>query len=278
MELRTIGVSKRKKKSQLDYTMMLMGLGDIQYDGDPTHVALNRLREDIAFGLLHGCRFFGMGDYIDFMSPKNRARFAAAGLYDNTLAVAEEAAFRLLDQLWQILKPTRGHWVGLLEGHHFYKTNDGLTTDMHLAEMLGTEFLGTTALVQFNAGDKEEDQLEVWGAHGTGSGMLAGSLFNRIERIQKWVDGADLYLMGHWTKRGAVPLAKLKRLMKTDDLTHTAPLLIGTGGYARGYIENHKDGLVPRGTYVEKALYSPVALGAVPIFWEAGKKPPRALV
>jgi hypothetical protein len=67
-----------------------------------------------------GAYFIGMGDYIDFMSPSNRARFQNAGLYDTTVKSVDDKARSLVEDLWlKALKPSKGRWLGLLEGNQY---------------------------------------------------------------------------------------------------------------------------------------------------------------
>jgi len=72
----------------------------------------------------------------------------------------------------------------------------------------------------------------------------------------------------------------VERLRLEDDqtLSHATTQLVATGGYGLGYVEGHMQGRVPRGTYVEKWLLRPVALGGVQIQWTPGEKPVKVIV
>src|SRR5438034_3912232 len=114
--------------------ILLMPIGDIQYAGDDKQIALGMLKRHIAWGVEHNAYFLGMGDYTDAFRPSNRQRLRAAALYDTANAVIDQRAQALVDELYEkALKPSRGRWLGLLEGHHYHQFAAGMTTDMLLA-------------------------------------------------------------------------------------------------------------------------------------------------
>lgn len=239
----------------------IMPLGDIQWTGRDEDVAIDLLIERIEYGLAHNAMFIGMGDYIDFASPSNRAALAAASIYDNARQVMEDSAIKLVDHLYDnILYRTKGRWLGLLEGHHFYTLSDGLTTDWLLARKLGCPLLGTTAFIRCEVTGRRP--IVIWASHGMGSGQTVGALANKIDK-QAQVHDADIYLMGHWTKQTATPIQRLAVDwdMSPPKLVDRTLHLVGTGGFSRGYVEGRKQGPVPRGSYVEQKLLRPVVLG-----------------
>jgi len=48
---------------------------------------------------------------------------------------------------------------------------------------------------------------------------------------------------------------------RPSKLRHHGKQCIGTGGFGKGYIERHKHGNTPRGTYVEQGMMRPAVLG-----------------
>src|SRR5207245_1251726 len=113
-------------------------IGDIQWHGDKNAVALDVLNRTIADALEYEkqgyvVKFIGMGDMTDFASPSNRQRLQAAALYDNAYDVIEQKAIELTREIYDLaLKPTKGKWLGLVEGHHLLDLKCGETTDMRL--------------------------------------------------------------------------------------------------------------------------------------------------
>jgi hypothetical protein len=271
------------KKISKNKPIFIAPLGDIQYTSDKRAVARDHLKRDIDRALEAGAMFLGLGDYIDLASPSNRRRIQGAGFYDSVMEALEEQATGLCDRLYdEFLEPTKNRWIGLLEGHHFmtYRGKEEedvlMTSDMYLAKRLNTQFLGTSCMIRLEAGKGDDDQLTIFAHHGVGSGILAGSVINRLGRVSAWVD-SDIVLMGHWTRRGAVPEQRL-RLLNNGELGDHTTQLVATGGYGRAYQERHREGIIPRGNYVERFLMRPVTLGGVLISWTPGEKPPKVLV
>jgi len=237
-----------------------MPLGDIQWTGRDSDVAVDLLKKRIEYGIENNALFLGMGDYIDFASPSNRASLRDSRLYDNARNVIEDSAIALTDHVYkEILAPTKGRWIGLLEGHHFYQLSDGLTTDWVLAQKLGTEHLGWSAFIRIEV--KGRKPVIIWCSHGCGSGQTVGSLANRIDKIAQTFD-ADLYLMGHWTRMTNTPVQRLYVDWETTPSIESRTLhLVGTGGFSPGYVQGSREGMTPRGGYVETALMRPTVLG-----------------
>lgn len=247
----------------------IMPIGDIQWAGPRGSTSLGLLRRRIEVGLEHRAYFMGFGDYIDFMSPSNRQARKGAGFYDTTEQVIEDAAMRLAEEIFELaLKPTVGHWLGLLEGHHFTQFESGGTTDSWLAEKLKTVHLGTTAYVglKFKA-NSDHRMVNIWGTHGCGGGTLASAPVQKLERVApSW--HADIMIMGHMTKKskGEIDRVYPQWGRRHHFLVHRTTHLVGAGGFSKGYMERSRNGGVPRGSYVESGMMRPTVLGNPLIF------------
>lgn len=249
-------------------------LGDIQWDGMHESTSIQIIKKHIGKVLTQNGKFIGMGDYTDLASPSNRQRLAQAVLYDTAQNIIDNAGTQLIDSLIaEILLPTTGQWLGMLEGHHFLQLQTGYTTDQLLCERLQTIFLGTCAYIglQFMNGKHPIGTVNIWCHHGTGSGVSMASPIQKLEKIASVWD-ANIYLMGHQTKRASAPILKMypdwTRFGKAHKLRATERHLIGTGGFSRAYQENCKQGNVPRGGYVERGMMTPVVIGAPIIYIE----------
>ena len=247
--------------------LVVAPLGDIQWNGDANEIALDSLKRHIATAMAKEAWFIGLGDYIDFASPSNRAKLAAADLYDGPLKTLDDIAHRLVDEVYEILKPTKGRWLGLLEGHHFYQFRSGMTTDMKLAEMLGTKFLGTSAYVALSFARHHETNGDkvtsyIWAHHGRGSGKAHAPIM-KLENLTPYWE-ADVFLIAHMTKLATAALLRIypSFIGKTGKLRHKRISLVGTGGWSKAYMEGATQGIVPRGGYVERDMMNPVCLGA----------------
>lgn len=207
----------------------------------------------------------GMGDYLDLMSPSNRREIRAAKLYDSTLNALDDIGDRYVTHLLRLMKGTEGRWLGFLEGHHFIEMSDGLTTDMKLAEGLGAQFLGSCAFIRLSFSKRRAHRrtCTLWVHHGAGSGVRVSSPLNKIENIMHVFD-ADIYLMAHQHKLVSAKLNQIYMTRKRPyELGHRQRIAACTGGYFRGYMLESKVGRVPRGSYAERGMLPPTALGCI---------------
>lgn len=251
-------------------------LGDFQWAGKKANsTALTHLQRTIGEALEDGdkagreVRFIGMGDYIDFASPSNRARLKAANLYDTAMDVVDEKALELTLEIYELaLKPTKGRWLGLVEGHHFHEMKDGTTTDMRLCALLDAPFLGTSGLIKvgFNLGRdslKRGLPVTLWVHHGVGSGQTGYFPLARLEKIAAVWEQVDVFAMGHTTKMCHEFMNKpYPRWSPAMDLAHRKVILMGTGGYSKTYVEGAMQGRIPRGGYAEQRMLSASIIGS----------------
>lgn len=240
-------------------------LGDIQWAGKKEQIAFDHLKRHIDRCLKAGAWFLGTGDYIDFASPSNRQRLKSAALYDTAEAIIEDKALELTFQVYEeLLKPTKGRWLGMLEGHHFATLSAGDTTDHRLCQMLDATFLGTTAYVQlaFDTHDGTRT-VTLWASHGAGGGAKAHAPLMKLENLLPYWD-ADVFIVGHMTKVAAAPVKRLYANFgsRVPVLKERTIHLVGAGGWLKGYAEGSKVGRYARGGYVEQRMLNPVALGA----------------
>lgn len=245
----------------------LFPIGDVQLN--PVDPPNHRLRSHIEWALTQPNPYFiGMGDYVDVASPSNRSRIQAANLYDSVQDVLEHGATQSVGQFKELVRGTEGRWLGMLHGHHFYEYRDGTTTDTRLCQALGTTFLGSCAFVRISFKRPSSNarlSCTIWAHHGAGSGMKASAPLNRLENIVHYFD-ADIYLMGHMSKKVGAPLDQLYMTHKNPArLDHRTKIIAGTGGFSQGYKQGSKNGLHARGSYVEQAMMTPAALGGVAI-------------
>ena len=250
-------------------------IGDIQWSGRTNATAVERLRETIVDGLAAEkrgvqVRFIGMGDYIDFASPSNRARLRAANLYDTASDVIDDKALDLTQEIYKLaLEPTKGKWLGLVEGHHLHELKDGMTTDMCLCEKLDAQFFGTTGLIniQFQRAGQGHQQIgyTIWAHHGAGNGQTGYYPLNRLEKVSANWEQVDCFAMGHTTKSAHEFTQKIYprwMIRGGPDLADRKVILIGAGGYSKHYVEGAMQGRIPRGGYAEQRMLSASIIGS----------------
>lgn len=246
-------------KEKSDKPLVVAPLGDIQWMGEDGPTAQNDLRRHIDKCMKMNAYFLGMGDYTDFLSPSNRQKLLAAGLYDMAGKIIKAKAWELVDELFdKFLKPTVGHWIGLLEGHHFFEAGD-TTSDMYLASLLKTRPLGTSCYVRLTP-----PGVVLWAHHGQGGGVLPSAPLNKLYHVAGSWGGADVFLMGHTTKMSSVVVAR-----PYPDWSGEVPVLanrmirlVNTGGFSESSVVGGHSGNIPRGDYAEQRMLAPSPLAA----------------
>lgn len=241
---------------------------DIQWDGHPEHIAYDHLARYLDLAMSRNAWFLGLGDYIDMMSPSNRESLRRAKLYDSTRRTIQDQGQAMADDLFErLLKPTTGRWLGMLEGHHHSELASGQTTDQYLAHRLQARFLGTSAIVGLRYQlHGHTHTYTIWCHHGEGSGATATAPLTKLERQAARWEGIDLFVMGHMSKLGWLPIERPQPSMPGRgqlSLRHRTIHLVAEGGWLKGYREFSREGETPRGTYVERRMLTPVALGAI---------------
>lgn len=241
-------------------------LGDIQWTGKAGSTAKDLLRRHIDRCLELDAWFVGLGDMTDFASPSNRQRLRAAALYETAEAVIDDKALDLTLELYQeFLQPTKGRWLGMVHGHHFHNLKTGETTDQRLCQLLDTTFLGTSAFIRLQFDQRgQRGNVVLWVHHGCGGGMKAHAPLNKLENVAPYWD-ADVFIVGHMSKMATAPINRVIPRWhgrSAPDLIHRKIMLVGSGGFSKGYVLGARQGIVPMGSYVEQRMLNPAALGA----------------
>jgi len=243
---------------------LIMPIGDVQYDGPDGAADIGRLRRHLAWGMKHKVWFIGMGDMVDFLSPSNRDRLAKAGLYDTATRVMDRAATTLEDEILETLGPTKGHWIGMLQGHHYYAHEDGTTSDTRIAKVLVAPYLGDCAIIRLTFKDDNQSvNFKMWAHHGHGgSGVLPTAGLNKLYHQKVRYPNVRLFLMGHVPQLGHITTDGLDVTDRGDphiiaEDTH----YVLTGGFARGYQEGSMFEGRAQGGYAEKAMMPPAVMG-----------------
>lgn len=261
-----------KRKAAMDFQLtknqkvLLMPLGDI-HEGMPNWPK-NKFLGHLKWGMERGASFLGMGEYFDFMSTSQRQ--IAIMFRDSTKKQLDEMIEERVKKFTDLIKFTKGHWIGALEGHHYWVFQNGLTSDQLLCQELECEFLGTSSLIRigFDVVDHSEADCIVFAHHGIGGGRTIGGHLLRIEDLLKWVE-ADVYLMAHTHTKVSNPIDR-QYISPDGTHYHRTKLLARTGGWLRGYLSHGprpltKPAVDSRGSYVERAAMVPTSLGGMAI-------------
>lgn len=237
-----------------------MPLGDIQL-GSPG-CDLVQLKRHIKWGVEHNVFWLGMGDYTDFLSPSNRRYMKNAGLYDTANQLIEEWHRKHLDELKDILAPTRGMWLGLHQGHHYFEYGDGGTCDTELAKFLDAPFLGTAAVTRlmFKSPERHVVDCTIWSHHGEGGGQ---DPLNRLLKVAPGFPQVDIFVQGHNTQVDARPKDTIWFYGRSGRLRmrNKRKMFVASGGWMQGYNQGSKIAGRPQGSYVEQGMMPPTAIG-----------------
>ncbi len=248
-----------------DQHIFLMPIGDVHYGAKA--FPEGKLKSHIQWGMDRGAYFVGMGEYLDLFSATQRT--VLGGLRDSVREQLDEMVKEKMDDLAYILEPTRGRWIGLLEGDHRWDFMDGTSADQYLCKRLRCDFLGTSGLIRMAAGAPKghpEADCLLYVHHGIGASRSDGGNLARVGDLLKFID-ADIYLMGHSHDKMAKSIDR--QSVTPDGVHYHQTKVIGrTGSWLRGYSSSEPLDLdapviESRGSYVEQAAYAPTALGGL---------------
>ena len=199
--------------------------------------------------------YVGLGDYNDFASYTERKQLK--GLHESTCEKLDKVAAADVAKLCDELSFMKGHLLGLIHGNHEWEFLDGQLATEKMCEILDCPFLGYTAYVRINCNVMGDSCVttDLFLCHGKGAGRLLGSTINSIEKAANIFHDADIYLMVHDHKRGAMP----KTVLYTNQQMEVREKLqwFGrTGSFLRGFVEDTP-------SYVVGAMYPPTSLGTI---------------
>jgi hypothetical protein len=269
MIIKTIVLSQHKQIIPFEVVQnqhaILMPIGDIHWGVED--FPLSKLKTNIKWAVDRGCVFLGMGDYLDFASCTQRAILKQ--LRDTTATQIDNAIKREVEDLFEVLRSTKGLWLGILEGNHRWTFQDSTTADQYLCSLLQCDFLGTSSAIRVHPvmAPKQHPEADtiVFCHHGVGSSRKLGGHLNRVEDLMEWFD-ADLYLMAHSHAKIFAPM-DYQSITPDGVHTHRTKLVARTGSFYKGYASHSPLPLTEsaqksRGNYIEEKAYPPSAMGA----------------
>lgn len=218
-------------------------------------------------------RYVGTGDYMDLMSPSNRARYKASGLYSSTArSIEERTAVPIMEETETLLGDYMvGRTDAMCQGHHWMfldKPYEGFYhTDQYLAHKFGAQFVQASAVLKYVFPSGRVFRFHV--CHGEGNGSTETYGINKLSRQSRSWEGIDAFAMGHTHKAG---VGALVRVYEEDGelLARQVPL-ITCGGFLKSYVLNEVN--YPE----EKQLWS-LALSATGLYLEDRGEGPANLI
>ena len=242
----------------------LIPIGDIHFDTDECDKdRLSDLLRWIEAEERNGAvvRLCGLGDYLDFMSPSNRARYSAAELYETTRQTIEQRVWDNIKEFRAFVAPLRSRMLFMLTGHHVYRFGVekvsgiwlGRTTDQWIAHQLRADFAGDgVALVRLQL--PHSQYIDVLAYHGSGGAQTPGGRVQKRMKFAEIAPTAHIVISGHDNAKLAYPRSGLDYSQGS-----IKRYVVGSGSFQRAYQSGTDAGYAERGGMV------PADLGVVVI-------------
>ena len=250
----------------------IYGLGDLHLGSKAT--AEGQLEKDVeAIRADHNAFWFGLGDYAEYISHRDRR----ANLQDMaewlTLDDLSHLGHTLNQKVRDVLKPIKHKCLGLLFGNHedvYQRTLE--QTDMHcwLCQELGVPNLRYSAFVdviftrvprvkrarlgKYPGVGYSSASFRFYLHHGAGGSNTPGGKLNRLVQFMDAFE-SDIYMIGHVHDKKGQRLVSITANPACDTITHRDRVGIVSGSYLRTYAQGVT-------TYGEKKGYRPAPLGA----------------
>ncbi len=248
-------------------------LGDIHHDNsmcdhDAFRRTLDLIRVQHDAGIPY--RIILMGDQLDRCSTSERSKLLHSKVHESTQATWDRDALRDLTKLVDALWFAKDNILGVIQGNHYWRfftgESAGRSSDIIMAEKLGTKWLGFLSYLHLSLNYQGccvgVDAVVCHGSRG--GGKLVGSSINQVDDLRRVFPGAHIYAMGHNHKAGVIPAAALfarppdgkDRMCGTGQLVvkERRQLLVRTGSFLKGYDQDTP-------SYVVRALWQPNTLG-----------------
>lgn len=208
----------------------------------------------------------GLGDWRDFARAHFRGHILGYTRDETSLDKFDLKIRREIEDFAKMFRhiSDRKAIIGLLEGNHFWKFQDGTTDTQYLCQLLGCKYLGLSAFIRFHVEYEKCSSKHVilfLAHHGVGTGgKYMSTDLGQLERNIEPAFDADVYLSSHTHKKFAVAVSSLTVNRRgRPKLIQRTKLLVKTGAFLRGYC-------VGKQTYAEQKLFRPTDLGWVNIY------------
>ena len=243
--------------------LYLFCFGDVHYncqEADQKHFEEMLARAKLEKRRGNLVKFLTFGDLADSMSTSERK--ATRDMHDFTLDRFDEWAAKIVETMYhKALKPFKGDFLGLIEGHHYmvfqgdlYPKFRGSTNTKYLADLLDAPYLGTCGYLTLDFG--EGAKWEIVAHHGRGAGQTRSARILKRKRFGEAFPNANAVMVGH--DHDLFVEQEQGVGINDDGMFEVARYYVATGSYLRGYILGKE-----RGTYVEVGMYRPSQLGSV---------------
>jgi predicted phosphodiesterase len=210
--------------------------------------------------------FFGMGDYLDFMSTSERSAYLKSEYHDSTIDRIERMVESDIREFAADIEFMRGRLVGLIGGNHDFKFKHGETADQQLCRIMDCKFLGVLTLTRLRFIYREHvTHLDIYAHHGKGASKTLGGSLKRVEEMAA-ASEASIYLMGHDHKgpQGKTPRMLLSEANGNLAVVERVQLYARTGSFLRGFVPDEN-------SYIADGCLNPAYLGGTEITFVASR-------
>lgn len=216
--------------------------------------------EEIKNTFKRGRTFFvKTGDTFEALSTSERHSLVAGSYHDTTKTRWEKQYLKEVGDYVKQVPFLVGNTLAVFGGNHFFQFYDGTTSDMLLANLLKARYIGVCGYIILTLViDKHHTHVvKILVHHGKPSGKRAGSAFTALEDAASYFHDADIIVMGHDHKAGAMQLPALSCERGKGDhwKIKECDRIIGRSGT---YLKSYEPGT---SSYAVDAMYRPSALG-----------------
>lgn len=204
--------------------------------------------------------FVGVGDYLDELSASERRKYINADYHDSTTKNISKFYTQRAINMSKEISFMKGRLIGLCEGNHFFKLEDGTTTTNIMCRELDCKYLGVKTFIEliFRIDKHHAHRIVVCLHHGEGGGRRASTSVGKLENMAHTHD-ADIILMGHDHRKNHVEstiIGITHAQTGKPNVIERVQYCARTGGFLKGYIDQHQ-------SYVVDANMPPNSLGNV---------------
>lgn len=206
--------------------------------------------------------FIKTGDVFEALSTSERHSFSNGGYHDSNRTRWENEYKKEIDDYVKQVDFMVGRTLAVFGGNHYFQFYDGTTSDMALASKIKAPYIGCSGYVVLilKIGNKT-NAIRIFVHHGKSSGKRAGSAFTALEDAAGYFADADILVMGHDHKAGAMHLPSITIDHGQGDnwKIKENQRIIGRAG---SYLKAYEPG---KASYAVDAMYRPSTLGCLQI-------------
>ena len=208
-------------------------------------------------------RYLVMGDVDDIISASERVVFSDRKIHESTRSVMDDFAEAKTNDTIKEIGFMKNKTLGMIQGNHYWEFDAGDTSTSRICKALNCKWLGFLSYIRlaFRFGKRgHRVSIDIVACHGKAGGKLVGTSINQVDDLRRIFPAADIYIMGHNHKKGALPASALIANSTGGEgevvLHQKRQWLARSGSFLRGYVPDQSN-------YVTGRLYAPTDLGVI---------------